>query len=149
MDLSAITPSLYIGATPRTQDYPALAELGVRLVINMRFERPPFKDAFGTPLEFLWLPAFDSPLFPIPLGALRRGVEAALQALERGGKVLAHCAQGVHRGVAMGAAILIAQGVSLERSLELIRQGRPTADPDAWYIRRRIERFAREWHGLR
>lgn len=149
MDVSQITTALYIGATPRSADYPALANMGVRLVINMRFERPPFKDPFGTPLKFLWLPAIDSPLFPISVRTLQRGVKAALETIDRDGKVLAHCAAGAHRGVVMGAAILIAQGHSMERALDLIRERRPGADPDAWYIRRRIERFAREWKTLR
>jgi hypothetical protein len=37
---------------------------------------------------------------------------AALETIRQGGKVYAHCQRGRHRGVAMGAAILIALGYS-------------------------------------
>jgi hypothetical protein len=45
----------------------------------------------------------------------------------------------------MGAAILIAQGVDPVEAMELIKEKRPEADPDAWYIRRRIMKFAEIW----
>jgi len=50
-----------------------------------------------------------------------------------------------HRGVAMGAAILIAQGLPAVEAMQLIKQRRAVADPYIWYIRRRIERFAQRW----
>jgi len=145
VDYSEITSDLLIGRTPHAADYALLRELGVRLVINMRFERPPYPDLHLPPLRFLWLPAADSPLFPIPMGFLRRGVKAALASIENGGRVYVHCAMGAHRGVAMGAAILIGQGSGAEEAMRLIKQQRKWADPDMWYIRRRILRFAREW----
>ena len=145
MDFSQITVDLYIGTTPGTKDYHELREKGVGLVINMRVERRPYPDRVGEPMETVWLPTFDSPLVPIPIGALQRGVEKALAAIERGDKVYVHCAQGVHRGVAMGAAILIAQGYSADEAMDLIAARRPAADPRAWYIQRRIRRFAESW----
>jgi protein-tyrosine phosphatase len=93
----------------------------------------------------LWLPTFDTPLLPIPIPTLHRGVIAALGILEDGGSVYAHCAAGVHRSVAMGAAILIATGYSKEEAIHLIKQRRNIADPTTWYIRKRIERFAASW----
>ncbi|MCJ7583358.1 MAG: hypothetical protein MUO30_01110, partial [Anaerolineales bacterium] len=110
MDLSPITEDLIIGTTPVPQDYPHLRDLGVRLVINMRFEHPPRPDLHQPPLNFLWLPTIDSPVLVIPIRFLMRGVQAALETIRSGGKVYAHCAGGRHRGVAMGASILIAQG---------------------------------------
>jgi dual specificity MAP kinase phosphatase len=145
MDISQITDNLYIGTTPDVEDYPFLRELGVKLVINMRFERPPKRDPHQNPLRFLWLPTFDNPLLPIPMHALRRGVRSALETMARGGQVYAHCAAGVHRSVAMAAAIMIAQGQSAENAMALIKTRRQIADPDIWYIRRRIERFAQMW----
>jgi len=145
MNFSEITETLYIGTTPGPEDYPALVELGIRLIINMRIERPPFTDPYKTPLKFLWLPTLDSPLFPIPIRLLQQGVNSALAAITNGKKVLAHCAGGVHRGVAMGACILIAQGYTPSRAMQLIKEKREHADPEAWYIRRRIEHFAETW----
>lgn len=145
MDISKITDNLYIGGTPRANDYDYLRDLGVRLVINMRFDRRLKRDSHQPPLDILWLRTLDNPVFPIPVHALMRGVCAALQTFREGGKVYAHCARGRHRGVAMGAAILIALGYGPQEAVELIKVQRPIADPDAFYIRKRIFRFARVW----
>lgn len=149
MDYSQITDWLYIGTTPQPEDYPFLHSLGVRLVINMRVEKRPVPDHQDTGLRFLWLPTFDSPLIPIPLRALQRGVQEALDTIKEGDKVYVHCAAGAHRGVAMGSAILIAKGYTPQEAMERIKANRPNADPDIWYIRRRILRFADSWdhHG--
>jgi protein-tyrosine phosphatase len=145
MNFSRISDSLIIGSAPTTQDYDLLRQMGVRLVINMRVERRPDPDPHNPPITVLWLPVFDTPLIPIPIKSLRRGVAAALETIQQGGKVYAHCQEGIHRGVAMGAAILIAQGYSPQQAIELIKQLRPIAEPDAWYIKRRIFSFAKSW----
>ncbi len=148
MNFSKITEDLFIGTTPNVDDYPRLHDLGVRLVINMRIEKRPIKNLSGVPLEFLWLPTIDSPLFPIPVRLLLRGARAALGSIREGGKVYSHCAGGVHRGVAMGASILIAQGYSPHDAIKLIKARRPFADPGAFYIRSQILRFAQKWKML-
>jgi protein tyrosine phosphatase (PTP) superfamily phosphohydrolase (DUF442 family) len=150
MDFSLITEDLFIGTTPAVRDYDTLRELGVRLVINMRVEHRPRPDPHDPPLSFLWLPTFDSPFLPIPIKKLVRGAQAALQTIREGGRVYAHCAGGRHRGVAMGAAVLIAQGHDPQRAMRLIAQRRSFADPFAFYIRPRILKFARRWaeHGI-
>jgi dual specificity MAP kinase phosphatase len=145
MNFSRITEYLFIGNTPRKDDYDLLRELGVRLVINMRLEKRPARDAHNPPLDFLWLPTIDSPGLVIPIRYLMRGVQAALETIHAGGKVYAHCGKGRHRGVAMGAAILIALGYEPEEAMELIKVRRSVADPDAFYIRSRILRFARQY----
>jgi hypothetical protein len=45
----------------------------------------------------------------------------------------------------MGAAILIALGYNPQEAVELIKIQRPIADPDAFYIRKRIFHFAQIW----
>ncbi|HLF73293.1 MAG TPA: dual specificity protein phosphatase [Anaerolineales bacterium] len=145
MDYSKITEDLFIGTTPTVADYEHLRELGVRLVINMRWEFRPPPDLHNPPLRFLWLRTFDSPLIPIPMRALQRGARAALEIIHGGGRVYVHCAAGRHRGVAMGSAVLIAQGHDPHEAMQLIRERRLVADPHIFYIRRRILRFAREW----
>jgi hypothetical protein len=124
MNFSPITDDLFIGTTPSANDYDRLRELGVRLVINMRFEYRPRIDLHADPIRSLWLPTFDYPLLPIPIKA---------------------CAGGRHRGVAMGAAILIAQGYDPHAAMTLIKERRQIADPFAFYIRPRILKFARQW----
>jgi protein tyrosine phosphatase (PTP) superfamily phosphohydrolase (DUF442 family) len=145
MEISKITDQLFIGTTPVVDDYDQLRDLGVKLVINMRLERPPRRDPHNPPMKSLWLPTLDSPLFPMPMGALQRGVHAALQVMAQDGKVFVHCAAGVHRAVAQAAAILIAQGVPVDAAMAQIKARRKVADPDIWYIRRRIQRFAEVW----
>lgn len=145
MDYSAVNEVLIIGTTPSVQDYALLESLGVRLVINMRLERPPYRNRHVPSLRLLWLPTLDSPFFPIPMHVFRRGVKAALEVIRNGGRVYVHCAAGRHRGVAMAAAILIALGHTPEQAMSLIKEKRAVADPEIWYIRWRILRFAEMW----
>ena len=145
MNFSKITDDLFIGSSPQPEDYQRLHDLGVRLVINMRWEHRLPADKNAQPLNILWLRTFDSPLFPIPIKKLVRGAQAALETIQAGGKVYAHCAHGRHRGVAMGAAVLIAQGHNAYEAIDLIKAQRPIADPDIFYIRRRILKFAKRW----
>jgi hypothetical protein len=148
MNFSQITECLFIGDTPRPEDYDLLRELGVRLVINMRFAKRPIIDLHSPPLDFLWLPTVDHPAFQIPIRYLFRGVQAALETIGSGGSVYAHCQKGRHRGAAMGASILIALGYDPDEAIELIKRMRPIADPDVFYIRGRILRFAQAWQGV-
>jgi protein tyrosine phosphatase (PTP) superfamily phosphohydrolase (DUF442 family) len=153
MNFSKITNDLFIGNMPTLQDYDRLRKLGVRLIINMRFSRGPqpdsrpFGDAQGRhqPISTLWLRSIDSPFFPISIQKLIRGAKTALETIREGGKVYAHCAYGRHRGVAMGACILIAQGLDPHDAMKLIAEQRSVADPYAYYIRPRILKFADEW----
>ncbi len=147
MNFSRITENLYIGTTPGASDYDLLHQLGVTLVINMRIGVPPRRDDHLPPMKSLWLPAVDSPFIPIPMRFLRMGVRAALEVIRDGGIVYTHCSRGRHRGPAMGACILIAQGLPAEDAIGLIKQQRPVSDPQIWYIRNRIIKFAREWAG--
>jgi len=145
MNFSTITNDLFIGTMPSAVDYDQLRELGVRLIINMRFRRGPAPDPNVPPIDFLWLRTFDSPIFPIPIDKLMRGARAALETIRNGGKVYSHCVRGVHRSVAMGAAILIAQGHDVDAAIQLIKSRRVVADPNLFYIHSRILRFASQW----
>jgi protein-tyrosine phosphatase len=146
-NFSNITDDLFIGTTPLASDYDGLRELGIRLIINMRLMHGPFPDRHHEPIKLLWLRTFDSPFFPIPISKLMTGVKAALETIQLGGKVYVHCAGGRHRGVAMGSCILIAQGYTAEEAMQLISKRRSFADPQIYYIRARILRFAQEWRG--
>jgi len=148
MDFSRITNNLFIGSMPYVEDYDRLRDLGVRLVINMRFDQRPFDDLHMPPLDFLWLRTFDNPLLLIPIRTLMRGALAALETIREGGKVYTHCLHGRHRGVAMGAAVLVALGYPPEDAIRLIKFQRSIADPDIFYIRNRILRFARQFQGI-
>jgi len=148
MNFSKITDDLFIGDMPSPDDYDRLRVLGVKLIINMRFSRGPEPDPHGQPISMLWLPSIDSPFFPLSIQKLVKGAQAALETIRGGGRVYAHCAYGRHRGVAMGACILIAQGYDPYDAMKLIARRRMVADPYAYYIRPRILRFAHEWEGI-
>jgi protein tyrosine phosphatase (PTP) superfamily phosphohydrolase (DUF442 family) len=145
MNYSAITDSLLIGTSPRRADFDLLRDLGVGLVINMRWMPGPRPTAGEPALRYVWFRTFDNPLLPIPVRALIKGVRLALEEIQAGGKVYTHCAAGRHRSVAMAAAILIAQGLAPEGAMGLIKEKRPVADPDAFHIRKRIMMFAEQW----
>lgn len=142
MDFSIITGNLYVGTTPTLADQARLLDLGIELIINMRFERKPHRDS---PILTLWLPTIDSPLIWIPVRVLKKGVDAALETIHAGGKVYVHCHGGIHRAVAMASCILISQGYNTEEAMNLVKSQRSAADPHIWYIRRQIVRFAETW----
>ena len=144
MDISRITPRVFISSWPRPGEAVHLREQGIRLVISMT-TREPLSEFCVEPLEWLHLPTIDSPLTPIPLEALRRGVLAALPVLAEGHGVLCHCREGRHRSVAMACSILIAQGCTAASAVELVKRRRAVADPGAFWIRPRIRKFERAW----
>ena len=146
-NFSNITDDLFIGTTPLASDYDGLRELGIRLIINMRLTRGPYPDRHHTPIQLLWLRTIDSPFFPLPISKLMVGARAALETIRMEGKVYVHCAYGRHRGPAMGACVLIAQGYDPGTAMNLVAENRAVADPYAYYIRSRILRFAQEWNG--
>jgi len=146
MNFSTITDDLFIGNMPSLKDYDRLREIGIRLIINMRFSRRPHPDTHHQPISLLWLRSIDSPLFPISIQKLIQGTQAALATIREGGKVYTHCAYGRHRGVAMGACILIAQGFDPLAAMDLIAKRRSVADPYAYHIRPRIMKFAELWN---
>lgn len=146
MNFSQITPDLFIGPMPTAVDYEHLHDLGVRLVLNMRFISKLPVDLAHSPIEVLWLRTFDSPFTPMPLKKIAQGTHRALEVIRNGGKVYSHCAKGRHRSVVMGAAILIAQGHAPQAAIDLIKEKRPVSDPDIFYIKKRIFDFARHWH---
>lgn len=148
MNFSAITDTLFIGTSPSRRDFETLRGLGVSLVINMRWTPYP-RPLLGEPsIRYMWMHTFDNPLLPIPLRAMLQGVQEALKEIQAGGKVYTHCAKGRHRSAAMAAAILIAQGVDPLEAMRLIKERRPVAEPEIFYIRRRIELFAYQWASL-
>jgi hypothetical protein len=46
----------------------------------------------------------------------------------------------------MASAILIARGYTAKEAMQLIKQRRTVADPDAAHIRRQIRKFETYWH---
>ena len=143
-DVSRITDFLFLSSLPRREHWEHIWELGVRLVVSMPLYRPPAVYC-RPPFALAHCPTIDSPLTPIPLFMLRRGVNAALPVIERGDAVLIHCKAGVHRSVAMTACILIARGATADDAMRFIVERRPVADPYAPHIEARIRAFEQDW----
>jgi hypothetical protein len=144
-DVSRITDYLFLSSLPKHEHAEHIWDLGVRLIVSMPLYRPPAVYC-RPPFAFVHCPTIDSPLTPIPIFMLRRGVEAALPVIERGDSVLIHCKSGVHRSVAMTTCILIAHGQTADEAMKLIVERRPVADPYAPHIQSRIRKFEQDWH---
>jgi protein tyrosine phosphatase (PTP) superfamily phosphohydrolase (DUF442 family) len=146
-DVSQITEYLYLSAMPQEIHAEEIREMGIRLILSMHWQRP-HQSVGADPVTLMWLPTFDTPLIPMSLKALRRGVEASIPVIQAGDRVLVHCRYGVHRSVAMACCVLIGQGYSSEDAMSLVKEKRAVADPDIWYIRARIIKFETLWKSL-
>lgn len=145
-DISQITDYLFISVWPEARHADEIVQLEIGLVLSMHW-LPPQRALRRLPVTVCWLPTIDTPLTPMPLPTLRRGVEAALPVIHSGGRVLCHCKAGVHRSVAMASCVLIGMGLSAQDARATVKLGRAVADPDVAYIRRRIEAFELHWQG--
>ena len=59
--------------------------------------------------------------------------------------LLVHYKAGVHRSVAVACCVPSGAGHTPEESMSLVKDRRSAADPDVWYIRRRILKFDHKW----
>ncbi len=143
-DISQITDYLYISAFPEEHHADEIIARHIRLILSMHWMRPG-KELNRPPLRVLWLPTIDSPITPMPIWILQKGVEAALPVIEEGHAVLSHCKAGIHRSVAMAASILIAKGYTADEAMALIKEKRLVADPYVGYIQKRIRKFEAHW----
>ena len=142
--ISKITDYLFISAFPRGEHVAEIIALGVRLVLSMHWMRPT-KMLGKPPVELLWLPTFDNVFLPMPIRTLNKGVKAALPVIEKGDSILVHCKSGMHRSVAQAACVLIGMGYSADEAMQLIKNERAVADPDAKHIKKRILKFEEYW----
>ena len=101
MNLSKITRNVFRGDTPRADQYDFCETWVYAWSSIWVFEWLPPKDRHQPPLNILWLPMFDNPVFPIPVKLLMRDVQAALETI-RGRNIYVHCAMCRHRGVVTG-----------------------------------------------
>ena len=74
-DYSKITDDLYISAFPRGHHLSGIQQRDIRLILSMHW-RKPSRSLDNQQVRLLWLPTIDSPLTPMPINTLRRGVEA-------------------------------------------------------------------------
>jgi protein tyrosine phosphatase (PTP) superfamily phosphohydrolase (DUF442 family) len=147
LNLSRITDQLVVGGGVPPRAYPRLKAMGVTAVIDLREEAKDDEAALTKlGIELLHLPATDR--YAASQDQMRQGVEWALERIERGGQVYAHCKHGVGRGPLMGLAILVAQGETSSSALRLLRSKRWQAAPNDRQLAALLE-FETAWRGRR
>lgn len=119
---SQITPQVLVGGQYGRRGKRKLEALGVTGDVNLRIE---FDDAaHGLALtHYCHLPTIDDAA--PSLEHLAEGVAFIERVTRNGGKVYIHCAGGVGRAPTMAAAYFVAQGMSLDEAIALIRRTRP------------------------
>jgi protein tyrosine phosphatase (PTP) superfamily phosphohydrolase (DUF442 family) len=144
-EYSQITDQLYVAAWPTGEDYDELKDLGVRLVINMDWV-PADEKLSEPPLRVLALTEIDTPLTPMSMKNVWKGVNQAQEIFDEGRVVMVYCKGGVHRSVVMACCILISQGYSAEEAMARVKERRPVADPYTEHFKSRILEFEGEWN---
>ena len=145
LNLTRITPDLVVGGAIPVRSYRRLKELGVTAVIDLREEARDDEAALeALGIELLYLPATDR--YAATQDQLRRGVEWAVERLDGGGQVYAHCKHGVGRGPLMGLAIMVARGLTASEALRRMRSQRWQAAPNDRQLAALVE-FERAWTG--
>ncbi|WP_129629205.1 dual specificity protein phosphatase family protein [Candidatus Oscillochloris fontis] len=128
LNISQVAPLLYVGGEFRADQWPQLAAMGIRAVLNLQAERV---DQFqGTPPErtlHLLIPDFH----PATFSQFDAGVAFIAAAHAEGMPVFVHCHAGVGRAPLMAAAYLVAvHHLSTRNALTLIRRARPIIAPN-------------------
>jgi protein-tyrosine phosphatase len=144
-EYSQITDQLYVAAWPTGEDYNALKDLGVRLVINMDWV-PADEKLDEPPLSVLPLTEIDTPLTPMSMENIWKCVNRAQEVFDEGDRVMVYCKGGVHRSGVMACCILISQGYTAEEAMALVKERRPAADPYTDHFKKRILKFEEEWN---
>ena len=119
---SAVTPQLWVGPQYRRWGKSVLERRGVTAGVNLRIE---FDDAeHGLALaDYCHLPTVDDDA--LTADHFERGVAFIREQVMRGGTVYIHCKAGVGRAPTMAAAYLIAEGMSADEAIALIKTVRP------------------------
>ncbi len=145
LNLSRITDNLVVGGGVPMHAYPRLKAMGVTAVIDLREEAKDDEEALRVlGIELLYLPATDR--FAASQDQLRAGASWAIERLQQGGQVYAHCKHGVGRGPLMGLAIMVAQGHTSSSALRLLRSKRWQAAPNDRQLAALLD-FERAWTG--
>ena len=142
--ITKITPNLYVSGWPKGENAVAINQMNFDLILHLLWQKTDRRLKAGS-VDLERIVVVDSPLLPMPMKQLAKGVKKALPIIEGEGKVLVYCKSGVHRSVAMACCILIAQGYTAEESMTLVRKKRPTAKPETPYIKKRIIMFEKYW----
>lgn len=130
---SFVTPYLAIGGDLETNVHDValgqlreLRDAGITHVIDVRLEwnDEEWVRERNADVEYLHL-GIDDAGQRVPDEWFDAGVGFAVEAIESGGVVLAHCHAGINRGPSMGFAILLALGWDTREALDALQAARP------------------------
>jgi protein-tyrosine phosphatase len=135
MDITWITGRLAVGGGIwNPENMLVVARSGITHIVDMQIEFDDSSLAAPFGIEVLWN-ATDDDFQPKPPELFQRGVDFALQALEReGSKLFVHCAAGVHRAPMMLLAIMCHDGWEMDEAMHLISSRRPVVDFAPVYV---------------
>ncbi len=139
---SAVTPQLWVGPQYRRKGKAALERHGVTAGVNLRIEHDDAEH--GLALEnYCHLPTVDDDA--IAPEHFDQGVTFIREQVMRGGTVYIHCKAGVGRAPTMAAAYFIAEGMSTDEAIALIKTVRPfiTITPPQMKALRAVEARSR------
>ncbi len=121
MDVSEITPSLYLGTNQCCREHFKVMLLDRGVSHDVSLEGEALDAPFGVE-TFLWLPTQDHAA-PTQMD-LRLGVDYLSNVMRLHGKVYVHCKNGHGRAPTLVAAWFISQGEDVDRAIQRVRQGR-------------------------
>ena len=149
MDMTWITDRIAVGGGIWTDDkMEELAQTGITHIIDMQIEFDDTELARPYGVEVLWNPV-DDDFQPKPPDVFRKGVEFAMEALDRPeSKLYIHCAAGVHRAPMMALAVLRSLGYGLDEAIDVIESRRHVVDFADVYVRS-VEDFMKEYEEVR
>ncbi len=145
IDYQFVTDRLAIGgAINSTENMQKIARAGFTHVVDMQLEFDDRTIVGDTGVQVLWLECADD-FQPKPSELFWDGALFALGALDHPkGRVLFHCAAGIHRGPMMLLAVLCVLGHEPEKAMRLIQRARPQAEFPSVYLES-VEDFVREY----
>lgn len=141
LNVSPVTPTLFVGGQFRPDQWPLLHALGVRAVLSLQAEH---EDRFAGPPPERSLRLLVPDFTPPTLEQLAEGVAFIAAAQAAALPVFVHCHAGVGRAPIVAAAYLGSSGgLSADQALAQVRRARPIIGPNAAQVARLREYLAR------
>jgi protein-tyrosine phosphatase len=136
-----VTEGIALGGMQDALDFQRLEEEGVEAVLQL-YGHEREKIGFVLPVDVLQLCVEDRR--PLPVEALRQGVEFIRFHRLAGRSILVCCGAGISRSPTFAAAYLHEAGMDLREALRLIRSRRPQARPHREMLRSLAEFYRLE-----
>lgn len=147
LDYDWVTPRVAVGtAITNEGNMGLLAADGVTHVLDLEHDFNDKAIVGGTGIVVRWLPQPDD-FRPKPPEWFEQGVDFISQALSREDtRVYVHCLAGIQRSPTMLMAYFLAQGMSLDEAIGLIRAARPVVQLPGPYLRS-VQNFLQRGNG--